>query len=161
MEAKEYLQQIELIDAKIKGIEGNIKKIRAELERLGDISINSSWPDGQPRGNKITDPTANKAIDLEEKYRKKHDILVNQLRHYEYDQIEERARLWSKRMEVINTIAQVPDSTAHRLLTLRYIELKRWEAIAVDMGYTYQWVAGGLHSQALLMVSDILKNISE
>lgn len=158
MDVKEYLSQIKLIDAKLKSIDVNIKQIQTELIELGDVSLTTSWPDGQPRGKKKTDPTAKAAVKLAERYRREHDKLIKELRDYELEQIQTRSLLWSTRMDVIDTISKVTSATCHRLLTMRYVELKTWEQIAVDMHYTYQWVSDGLHDQALEMVEDILSS---
>lgn len=41
------------------------------------------------------------------------------------------------------------DSDCAELLHKRYFHGKRWEEIAVEMSFTYQWVSGGLHQKAL------------
>lgn len=42
------------------------------------------------------------------------------------------------------------------LLHKKYFLYETWENIAVEMGYTYKWVSGGLHSKALNQVQKIL-----
>lgn len=53
-----------------------------------------------------------------------------------------------RRAEIGRMIASVGDDTLRRLLYLRYIEGCTWEAIAVKMHYSYQWVCI-LHGRAL------------
>lgn len=155
--AKDYLLQIRLLDAKLNTVTSNIDKIRQQLKELGDVDLSSSWPDGQPHGTITTDPTGSKAVQLATKYQQKHDDLIRQLEEYEYELIQVRSTLWSKRMEILDVISQVPDPLCHRLLVLRYVECRKWEWIAVELDKTYQWVAGPLHGRALVLVEDILE----
>ena len=48
------------------------------------------------------------------------------------------------------------DSECIKLISKRYFQFKTWEKIAVEMGYTYQWVSGGLHQKALAQVQKVL-----
>ena len=52
------------------------------------------------------------------------------------------------REEIEVEIDALPNPTLRRLLSLRYLSGFTWERIAVEMGYTYQWVCK-LHSRAL------------
>ena len=156
MLAKEYLNQVGIIDAKLKMIDANIERLRRELYNLEDISLSSSWSDGQPHGMKITDPTGDKAVRLAEKNSERREELRRQLSDYEYKQILVRSQLWAKRMEVIDTIGRIHDPKCYRLLTMRYVEGAKWELIAVDLDLTYQWVAGPLHSKALILLQEVL-----
>ena len=154
--AKDYLLQIRLLDMRLKTIDETIDKLRAEIRSIGDISVRSSWPDGQPHGTITTDPTGNQAAKLADANRAKYDELKKQLQQYEADQIIVRSKLWSKQVEILGVLDQVPDPTCHELLVLRYVEGRTWEYIAVELNYTYQWVAGPLHGRALTLVADIL-----
>lgn len=155
--AKDYLLQIRLLDAKLNTVTSNIDKIRQQLKELGDVDLSSSWPDGQPHGTITTDPTGSKAIKNLEQYKLEHDKLVDQLREYEHQEISARSELWSKRMEILSVLDRVPDPLCYQLLVLRYVECRKWEWIAVELDKTYQWVAGPLHGRALVLVDDILQ----
>lgn len=156
MNAKEYLLQVGMIDARLKVVEANINRIRRELLQIGDISVNPSWPDGQPHGRIKTDPTGNKASKLADMTNEKRDKLKAELLEFEYEQISLHSKLWSKRMEIIDTISQVQDVKCYRLLCMRYIDGDKWEKIALDLDVTYQWVAGPLHGKALSIVQNII-----
>ncbi|SHI24363.1 hypothetical protein SAMN02745823_03826 [Sporobacter termitidis DSM 10068] len=52
------------------------------------------------------------------------------------------------RKEIVGVIRTAPGLTYQTLLSLRYLDGKTWEQIAVDMNYTYQWVCK-LHGDAL------------
>lgn len=157
--AKDYLLQIRMLDAKLKSIEENIEAIRRERQSLGDISLHSPWPDGQPRGTVTSDPTGNQATRNADKYEEKREELARRLREYEHQQILTRSELWSKRMEILAVLDKVPDPLCYQLLVLRYVECRKWEWIAVELDKTYQWVAGPLHGRALVLVDEILKKI--
>lgn len=162
MNAKEYLLQISITNAHLKAVEANIEKIRKELYILDDISLSSTWGDGQPHSTLLGDPTGTKAAKLADSYNAKRQQLKKQLLKYEHQQIQLRAELWAKRIQIIETIEGVFDpsnaitSVYHRILTLRYVEGVRWEQIAVDIGYTirHTW---RLHGEALKKVEELIK----
>lgn len=140
MTAKEYLNQVRVLDYQIKNIDDEIRDIRSEI-----ITIRSSWPDGLPHSAGTTSP-------VEQTVEK----LVDELESLETEQLLLRSKLWTTRNRIIDTIGQVQRAESNRLLYLRYVQLKRWEEIAVDMNYTYQWVCGTLHPNALYEVQEIL-----
>lgn len=57
-------------------------------------------------------------------------------------------RLIITRTEINEAIAKVEDERLREVLTLRYIQGKSWEWIAVEMHYNYRWVTK-LHGKAL------------
>lgn len=140
MEAKEYLQQIGVLDNRIKNLDDEIKNVRDEI-----IIVRSSWPDGQPHGSGTTSPVE---VAVQE--------LLDGLQGLETLQMHLRSQLWSKRNEIINTIGELSNPNHNRLLYLRYVQQKIWEEIAVDMHFSYQWVSGALHSNALQELQKIL-----
>lgn len=140
MTAKEYLLQVHKLDVMIRNLDDEIQKLRAE-----EVSVRSTWPDGQPHGSGTTDPTGTMAIKL-----------ADQLSDLEDSQMELRSKLWHKRNEIILTIGKLERPEHNRLLFLRYVDGCTWEEIAVDMHYTYQWVAGPLHGNALQELEKII-----
>lgn len=140
MTAKEYLSQIKYLQSMIRNLEDEIKALQTER-----FTIRSAWPDGQPHGTGITDPVGEQAAKLADEISKAEDGLVKW-----------RAELLRKELEVIRTIGRVTNEDQNRLLFLRYVMGARWEQIAVDLGYSYQWVAGPLHGEALKKIEEIL-----
>ena len=138
--AKEYLQQVKNIDYQLKNIEDEVRQLQSEI-----ITVRSAWPDGQPHGTGTSDPVGNTASKLADKLgaleQKHNDMML---------------KLWIKRAEIVRTLSEMPHAEYKRLLYLRYVKLQMWEQIAVDMHYTYQWVAGSLHSNALEELQQIL-----
>lgn len=161
MNAKEYLLQVGITEAKIRTLDAEIDRIRKELHSIGDISLTSSFPDGQPHGTKTTDPTGQKAVKLADAYNEKRDELKRTLLEYEYRHIQLRSHLWSVRMDVIETIESIYDpaepltKTYYELLKLRYIDNMSWERIAVELGYTFRHTIR-MHGIALQRIERIL-----
>ena len=147
MYAKEYLLQIRSLDARLKIIDNTIKKLRAEIESL-DISVKSSWPDGQPHGTILTDPTGSKATQLADKVDIRREELRKRLLDYEYEQIRVRSALWSKQIEIIDTLSKVTDPTLYKILSYRYVDGQSFEWIAVEINYTWRHKIN-LHGRAL------------
>lgn len=141
MNAKEYLMKVRLLDKKIKNLEEEIRDLRSEI-----ITVRSSWPNGQPHGTGVSNPVESAVTKL-----------IDELQSIESQHLALQSQMWSERNEVIKTIGKVSHAEYNRLLYLRYVQGEMWEQIAVDMGYTYQWVAGPLHSNALQEVDEILK----
>lgn len=64
-------------------------------------------------------------------------------------QIDEMVdKLCDTKTEILKAIQTVDDGTLRTLLVERYINIKTWEQIAVDMNKSYQWVCE-LHGRAL------------
>ena len=161
MKAIEYLNQVGMIDAKLKVIDANIKRIRMELRCIGDISVSSPAFDGQPRGTRIGDPTGEKATKMADTSSTRRECLIKKLQELEHEQIMTRSDLWSKRMEVLETIEQIYDvadqmsKTYYRLLVLRYIDGAIWEEISQDLHYTVRHTIR-LHDEAIRRMEAIL-----
>lgn len=65
-------------------------------------------------------------------------------------------RLIDTKREIIDVIAQVPDSRYRTLLTERYTAFKTWEQIAVDMNYSFRQVTR-MHGLALMALTPIIE----
>lgn len=135
MTAKEYLLQYKLMTARIERAEQDLKKIR---EERAAISVNL---DGMPRGTNLSERTANLAVKIAD---------------FECELIDMRSQAWSVRMDIVRTLGKLSNPTHFQLLHFRYIEDYKWERIAVEMNYSYQWVAGTLHDHALKELEQIL-----
>jgi len=129
MKAKNYLRQIELLDAKIDTRCEEIMRLKTLATRtttaLGGERVQSSGSQ-----DKMADCIA-KIADLQNEINAEIDKFVD-LRNEAQALIEKHC-----------------EADCIRLLYARYFEYKTWEKIAVDMNFTYQWVAGDLHKKAL------------
>lgn len=161
MTTKEFLLQYRVLSSRIGAIDRMIKEIRAELTGVGVATIGSPWPDGQPHGTGTTDPTGAQAIKaaeaVTEVYRQK---LRDQLADLEVKGLRARSDLWEKRLEIEEALGQVKDPVHLDILQKAYIEGKRFELIAVELGYSYRHTIR-LHGEALIEVDRIRKKSAE
>lgn len=148
MRAKEYLEKIKNLDAKIHtDIEALMQYEALATKRtavIGGERVQTSASKG------TVEKYAVEMVDLREKINTEIDTLI------EY---KEEAR---------KLIHSACDRDCITLLFKRYIgvlnqetdevEYLTWERIAVEMGFTYQWVSDGLHKRAL---SQLQKKMDE
>lgn len=65
-------------------------------------------------------------------------------------------KLYSIKQEILAAIKSVDDTVLQMLLVLRYVQFKKWEAIALELNYDYRWVLR-LHGKALEKINTPLK----
>ena len=129
MRAKDYLERIELMDAKI-----NTRV--EELESLNVLATKTTSVMGGDRvqssgsKQKMAD-CVTRIVDMRNEINADIDAFVN------YKQ---------KALKIMDAHC-TPDCL--NLLYARYFQYKSWEVIAVELNYTYKWVSGGLHQRAL------------
>ena len=130
-EKKEYLLGYQKINQRVNCLLLEQQRWRELATR---VSPNLS---GMPRGGGGggTQGAISKIVDLETEINTEIDKLVE------------------KRKEIESVIRAVEDSTLRALLEYRYINGKKWEEIALMMGYDYRW-ALRLHGRALSAVDD-------
>lgn len=116
-------------EERIAGRRGRIKHWREIAESITANPENASGGGGRP--SKKVENCVIKIMELEE------EIL---------DEIETLRGLVSETAEIIATFVEDPNYKA--VLEHRYVEQKRWEEIAVEMGYTFRWTQE-LHRRAL------------
>ncbi|MBR0463437.1 MAG: hypothetical protein IJJ23_03535 [Clostridia bacterium] len=129
MTAKEYLSQAYRLDQRIERKIEDRDRMRAKLQKA------TAQITGMPRGGSGVDWT---------------ELSV---RAMEYDAkiAREMSELYRLKTEIEGVIAAVEDQRYQRLLTLRYIDGKRWENIAVEMSYSWRRVMQ-MHHEALRAV---------
>lgn len=130
MKAKEYLQQLQRLDAvinqKIKELEG----LRLTLSSVGSIDYAK---DRVQTGSSSDAPfvrTIEKIADLEAEIYREIDSFVD------------------KKHQIINEIQGLSNAIHIQILFKRYVEFKRLEVISVEMNYTYAYTRE-LHGYAL------------
>ncbi len=128
MTTKEYLSQTYRIDQRINSKLEQIKNLR-ELATKATSTLNTT---GVP---------SNKNVHSME------DIIVKML-DLEYEINNDIDTLVDLKAEIISKIKQVDDPEYRMLLELRYLCFKKWEHIAVEMGYDLRWIHR-LHNKAL------------
>lgn len=136
MKAIEYLRQIKTMDA----------KINTDIEELASL---------EALATKTTSVLGDERVQSSGSQQKMADAVVKiaDLRNNINEQID---RFVDYKEEVKNLLFESCDSDCIKLLHKRYFMDKKWEEIAVEMNYTYQWVQGGLHQRALSQVQKAL-----
>lgn len=132
MNAINYLRQIKVMDAKINA---DIEEL-AQLEALATKTTSAIGGERvQTSGSqeKMAD-CITKIVDMQNQITKEIDKFI---------EFKDEAR---------KLICDACDPECISLLHKRYIMYKKWEEIAVEMDFTYQWVSGGLHQRALSQV---------
>ncbi len=129
MTTKEYLGQIELFDEKIKQKKSELHDLKLIATSTGGMNYDADRVQTSPTGDTLVNKVA-KYVDLEaEIEREMHDFMV--LKH-----------------RIINEIHELKDVRFVNLLFKRYVELKGFERIAVEMDYNYDYVRE-LHALAI------------
>lgn len=135
MKAKEYLERIKTLDAKINSDIEELAQLEALATKttsvLGGERVQSSGSQ-----QKMADCVA-KIVEMKEQINAEIDAYID---------FKKEAR---------NVICAC-DADCLTLVHKRYFQFKTWERIAVEMNFTYQWVSGGLHQRALSQVQRVL-----
>ena len=129
MSAKEYLGEIRRLTAVIDSYQRSIDILRSDIEGIRGISYDKDRVQSTASDSTIL----NQIIRLEELAGKMGDVMI------------ERAK---KRAEITSQITLMPNRNYMQILFKRYVEFKKFELIAVEMGYSYDYVRE-LHGQAL------------
>lgn len=134
MTVKEYLGQYRRLKTDIDGKIEQVKELRGLAE-----SVSHSFGTGGFTG--VSDrvgKTVAKIVDMNNEISRRID------------------RLLELKNEIESVIAQVEEPMLRQLLTLRYINGREWERIALDMGYECRQVYR-LHSRALASVKNVIE----
>lgn len=130
MKAKEYLQQLQRLDAvinqKIKELEG----LRSTLSSVGSIDYAKDRVQTSPSPDAPFVRTLERITDLEGEIDREIDSFVD------------------KKHQIINEIQGLSNAVHIQILFKRYVEFKRLEVISVEMNYTYAYTRE-LHGYAL------------
>lgn len=130
MKAKEYLQQLQRLDAvinqKIKELEG----LRSTLSSVGSIDYAKDRVQTNPSPDAPFVRTLERITDLEGEIDREIDSFVD------------------KKHQIINEIQGLSNAVHIQILFKRYVEFKRLEVISVEMNYTYAYTRE-LHGYAL------------
>ena len=137
MNAKDYIQSYKLMTTKIETAERELADLR---EKRTAIAVNL---DGMPHGSRLSDRTARLAAEIADSEAVLTDMRVQ----------AERIR-----RDILRTLDRLSDPTDYNLLYLRYIRGYKWEAVAAELYYSYQWTSGHLHDHALESLQAVLDN---
>ena len=136
MTSKEYLSQAYHLDQRINSKIEQISSLN-ELATKCTSTI-TGMPHSPNKGKSQIADTIAKIVDLENEINSDIDRLV-ELKH-----------------EITKKVNEVPNHEYRTLLEMRYICMKRWDEIAMAMGYELRYLFK-LHSKALIFFDGILK----
>lgn len=136
MKAIDYLKKIKSIDA----------MIIADVEELATL---------EALATKTTAVMGGERVQSSGSQQKMADCVVKiaELRDKINDELTE---LLTLKREAREMLCCLRDAECITLLHKRYFLFEKWEHIAVEMNYTYQWVSDGLHKKALSQFQKIL-----
>lgn len=129
MNAQKYLQQIKVLDTKIKQKEEQIEYLKAASSSAGAIRYDKDKVQTSCSDSKL-------------------ENIVIQYMQLEQEVEEQKLHLEKVRGVIINQIHELFDDRYISVLFKRYVEVKSYELIAVEMNYSFDYVKE-LHRDAL------------
>lgn len=129
MQAKDYLRKAERINNFIKAKEEQLEILRAKASGLGGSDASEDKIQSSPNLTRIEDSI----------------ISMMQCEEIIENSIQELRDLY---IEITDKINALEDDNLKLVLMLRYLNLKEWEFIAVEMSFSYSHTLY-LHRQAL------------
>lgn len=137
MTAKEYLNQVKNLESKMKILKEEIDTLREMVVSTGAI---------QQGERVLSSGTQDKMAETICKINEKECEWNDLMREFAL-----------ARANVIINIQKLNNPEYEQILYKRYCQSKKWEEIALEMNYTYQWVCK-LHGRALLELDKVLNN---
>lgn len=135
MQAKQYLRKIKRLNSFVRAKEEELEEIRTRVESVGCMNLSA---DKRPSSGN-PDKLANNIVKLVMREKKYDEAIQN---------------LYSLKAEAEERIECVPNEDYKLLLTLRYLRFKTFEEIAVEMGFTFQWIHE-LHKRSLIQFEEL------
>nr|DAP77801.1 MAG TPA: Protein of unknown function (DUF1492) [Caudoviricetes sp.] len=137
MTAKKYLMQVRNLESKMKILKEEIDTLREMVVSTGAI---------QQGERVLSSGTQDKMAETICKINEKECEWNDLMREFAL-----------ARANVIINIQKLNNPEYEQILYKRYCQSKKWEEIALEMNYTYQWVCK-LHGRALLELDKVLNN---
>ena len=135
--AKEYLNQV-------RNLETKMKILKEEIDTLRELVVSTGAVQQEERvmSSGAQDRMAETICKINEK-------------EEEWNQLMREFAI--TRAEVIISIQKLNNSDYEQILYKRYCQSKKWEEIALELNYSYQWVCK-LHGRALLEIEKIINS---
>ena len=137
MTAKEYLGEIRRLTAVIESYQRSIDILREDIANIQGVSYDKDRVQSSANGDVIL----NKIIRLE--------ALTDEMG-------ETMVQCAKKRAEITAQITMMSNRSYMQLLFKRYVEFKKFEQIAIEMNYSYEYIRE-MHGQALNDFESIYK----
>lgn len=138
MTAKEYLMQVRNLESKMKILKEEIDTLREMV-----VSTGATQQGERVLSSGTQDKMAETICKINEKECEWNDLM---------------REFALARANVIINIQKLNNPEYEQILYKRYCQSKKWEEIALEMNYTYQWVCK-LHGRALLELDKVLNNL--
>lgn len=135
-EARAYLKRYEQKKQKIANLKAQIKRAEEDT-RSGGVKI-----DGLPRAGKINHPTEDAALKLAQ---------IRERLNRKIDRYEAEC------LEIEETVSMIPDARSEKLLSLKYLDGKKWDKVAEELYYSEAYVRRELHNRALELLEITMK----
>jgi len=139
VKAEEYLKEIRTLDILI---EENFE----ELEKLDALS------------KKVTSTLSDAKVQSSSAEQSRVEACAIKIACLKDDILKDINRMLDLKKEAHNLIIKSCSPKCMQLLFKRYFEFKNWETIAIEMGFTYQYVSDKLHKRAL---NQLQKNLEK
>ena len=137
--AKKYLKQLEVLNVKINNKQKELSEMRQLSQSIGSFKYDTEKVQTSPSKDKL-EKKAVQCVYLEQEINAEIDHFID-LKH-----------------KIINEIHTLENSSYIKVLFKRYVEFKRFEEIAVETNYSYQYVRE-LHGAALKEFETTYKNL--
>lgn len=129
MTAKKYLQQLRILDLKIRQREEQVNELKSKAFGSGSISGGGERVQTSVAGDKLSE-NVSKYVDLQAEIESLTEAFI------------------VKKHEIITAIQELDDPRYISILYKRYVNFETFERIACDMNYNYTWTCE-LHGRAL------------
>lgn len=139
MKAKEYLQQLQRLDTVINQKIKEVHNLRLQARSTGGLDYSKERVQSSPSGDAPFVKPICRIIDLEAEINAEIDKFVDE------------------KHKIINQIQSLKNSDYISLLFKRYVEFKKFETIAVEMNFSYDYIKH-LHGYALKDFEDKILN---
>lgn len=137
MKAKEYLQQLKRLDTLINQKIKELDELRS-MSTVGAVDYSTERVQSSHSQEAPFVRIVHKMIELEQEINAEIDTFVDE------------------KHRIINQIQGLKNPDYISLLFKRYVEFKKFETIAVEMNYTYQYILN-MHGYALKSFEEIIK----
>ena len=151
MDAKDFLKRVKLLDSQIETTMAEIVTLEAIAEKTTQV-LGGERVQTSSSQDRMADCVA-KIVDLKKNLESEVSVFADY------------------RRQVRELVSKACDADCHKLIHKRYIGIydgdsgriifKTWEQIAVEMGFTYQYVTDKLHKRALSQVQKELDRRKE
>ena len=138
MNAKQYLRQLRRLDHIVQSKLDQVESLRSLAQKITHVPKNIQVQESTPQDKMLE--IIPKIVDLEKEINRDIDNLLD------------------LKVKIKKQIDVIDNDDYKLLLMLRYVNFKTWEEIAVEMGYTYQWVHV-LHSRALIYFEEKVQGV--